>query len=76
MEQNLAKLMNEHQSLPEIELNEPVDPFQKKQFGKKMRKSTTSICDEHPHHSSVKDFSSYNPKTAAISQPKITKCKI
>jgi len=41
-----------------------------------MRKSTASICDEPPHHSSVKDFSSYNPRTIATSQPKITKCKI
>jgi hypothetical protein len=39
MEQNLSKLLNQHQSMPQLHQEEPVDPFQKAQFGKRMRKS-------------------------------------
>ena len=46
MEQNLARLLSEHLSLPSAESTEPADPFQKRTFGRKMRKSTVSILDE------------------------------
>lgn len=46
MEQNLAKLIHQHQ-VPSQE--EPVDPFQKKQFGRKMRSSAIDL----PRHASL-----------------------
>lgn len=39
METNLAKLLSQHQSLPELCDSEPADPFQKVHFGRKMKKS-------------------------------------
>ena len=45
MEENLAKL-SEHFSLPAFQVDEPTNPFQKRQFGKKMKKSNVSIIEE------------------------------
>lgn len=53
MEKNLAKMMREHQSMPYLEPNEPVDPFQKRQFGKKMRKSAVTMVNDHARNSSL-----------------------
>jgi hypothetical protein len=53
MERNLAKMLREHQSVPDLEPNEPVDPFQKRQFGKKMRKSSVTIVNDHIRNSSL-----------------------
>ena len=48
MEQNLSKLMNQHQSMPSLCQEEPSDPFQKLQFGKKMRKSKIGLRAPSP----------------------------
>lgn len=45
MEENLAKL-SEHFSLPTFQVDEPANPFQKRQFGKKMKKSNVSLIEE------------------------------
>lgn len=37
MARNLSQLIREHPD------SEPVDPFQKRQFGRRMRKSTSSV---------------------------------
>jgi hypothetical protein len=44
MEQNLARMLNEHFSQGQLDTTEPTDPFQKRTFGKKMRKSTVSLA--------------------------------
>ena len=44
MEENLAKLISQHQSMPHLCEEEPCDPFQKIHFGKKMRKSKLNAC--------------------------------
>ena len=41
MEQNLAKLLHQHHSLPQLPDAEPPNPFQKAAFLKKMNKSKT-----------------------------------
>lgn len=45
MEQNLARMLNEHLSQPSLDTTEPTDPFQKRTFGKKLRKSAVSAAD-------------------------------
>lgn len=47
MEQNLARLLNQHLSQPILDTTEPADPFQKRTFGKKLRKSAVSLIDDH-----------------------------
>jgi hypothetical protein len=46
MEQNLARMLSEHLSHPSLDPTEPTDPFQKRTFGKKLRKSAVSVIEE------------------------------
>jgi hypothetical protein len=50
MELNLAKLLTQHQSLPDLCDAEPADPFQKATFGKKMRKSKVNASKVISHN--------------------------
>ena len=50
MEQNLAQLINQHQSLPQLLQSEPTDPFQKRHFGKKLRKSAVNAPSDPPNN--------------------------
>ncbi len=45
MEENLGKLMKQHYSL-DHDQSEPTDPFRKRQFGKKMKKSTATLLEQ------------------------------
>lgn len=40
-------MLSEHFSQGQIETTEPADPFQKRTFGRKMRKSAVSLIHEH-----------------------------
>ena len=51
MEQNLARLLSEHLTHSSLDPTEPHDPFQKRTFGRKLRKSALSAHSpprEHP----------------------------
>ncbi len=63
MEENLVKLISQHQSQPLLADSEPADPFQKVHFGKKMRKShADSHC--HPNENEFKPPELFNKDLA------------
>jgi hypothetical protein len=47
----LARLLSHH-SLPQLLESEPADPFQKRQFGKKMKKSALQPVSDVTNHNS------------------------
>ena len=51
MEKNLARILSQHSSMPDLSEGEPANPFQKHLFGKKMRKSRP-----HPDHSDPQHY--------------------
>ena len=64
MEQNLAKLINQHSSMPNLCQEEPADPFQKIQFGKKNRKSKINF---RPPSSQEDELVTYSTKQRDMS---------
>ena len=50
MEQNLARIISQHSSMPDLCEGEPVNPFQKHLFGKKMKKSKVRPDPSEPQY--------------------------